>query len=181
MSLHVFIVFWCSTVMIVMFLSVQDRSTHCSQRHLECGFHSSSNANHWSGWSQKSRRFWHFKAFHLFMLVNASKMIICIYIYNMCVCISIYVCVCVRYFYCSTSSSCLLETCNQFNSATLLEGSSERACNRCSWVIPAFRFLLLNSHVQSDASTICNGNMCNMPSISSFTSSFRWLDAFSNP
>ena len=31
-------------------LSVQDRSTHCGQRHLECGFYSGSSAKDWSGW-----------------------------------------------------------------------------------------------------------------------------------
>ena len=60
-------------------------------------------------------------------------------------------------------------------------GSSERACNRCSWVISAFCFLLLNSHVQSDASSIYNCNICNMPSLSSLNSSFSWLDAFHKP
>lgn len=60
-------------------------------------------------------------------------------------------------------------------------GSSERACNRCSWVISAFRFLLLNSHVQSDASSIYSCNICNMPALSSLNSSFSWLDAFHTP
>ena len=56
----------------------------------------------WLVEAKRATDFWQFNAFHRFMLVNASKMFIDVW-----------------YFYCSNSSTWLLETCKEFYSATL--------------------------------------------------------------